>query len=93
MEALRMAALSFNTEKRGRSSRRNSRARSRTRAEKSKWRRCEKHQVIRTKERRSEARERMMMEQEDSNSQRRRALEKIWEPRVLVPSPFVAAGN
>ena len=43
-------------------------------------------------ERRSWARERVRMEQEDSKSQRR-AWEKIWEPRVLVPPPFLAAGN
>ena len=40
-----------------------------------------------------EARERQNMEQEDSNSQRRRAWEKIWDPRVLALSPFPAAGN
>ena len=31
--------------------------------------------------------------QEDSNYQRRRAWEKIWDPRVLALSPFLAAGN
>ena len=40
-----------------------------------------------------EARERQNMGQEDSNSQRRRAWEKIWDPRVLALSPFLAAGN
>ena len=34
------------------------------------------------------ARERQNMGQEDSNSQRRRAWEKIWDPRALVLSPF-----
>ena len=38
-------------------------------------------------------RERNKMKQEDSNSQRQRAWEKVWKPRVLVPSPFLAAGN
>ena len=32
---------------------------------------------------RKEARERQNMEQEDSNSQSRRAWEKIWDPRAL----------
>ena len=42
-------------------------------------------------ERKREAREKMRMEQEDSNSQGRRAWEKIWDPRVLALSPFLAA--
>ena len=40
-----------------------------------------------------EARERQNMGQEDSNSKRRRAWEKILDPRVLALSPFPAAGN
>ena len=44
-------------------------------------------------DRKKEARERQNMGQEDSNSQRRRAWEKIWDPRVLALSPFLAAGN
>ena len=44
-------------------------------------------------DRKKEARERQSMGQEDSNSQRRRAWEKIWDPRVLALSPFLAAGN
>ena len=41
-------------------------------------------------DRKKEARERQTMEQEDSNSQRRRAWEKIRDPRVLALSPFLA---
>ena len=44
-------------------------------------------------ERELEARERNWMASEDSNSQRRQAWEKIWDPRVLALSPFLAAGN
>ena len=44
-------------------------------------------------DRKKEARERQNMRQEDSNSQRRRAWEKIWDPRALVLSPFPAVGN
>ena len=44
-------------------------------------------------DRKKEARERQNMGQEDSNSQRRRAWEKIWDPRVLALSPFLAVGN
>ena len=44
-------------------------------------------------DRKKEARERQNMGQEDSNSQRRRAWEKIWDPRALVLSPFPAVGN
>ena len=39
---------------------------------------------------RKEARERQSTGKEDSNSQRRRAWEKIWDPRVLALSPFLA---
>ena len=49
--------------------------------------------VIKPEERRREARERTRMEQEDSISQGRRAWEKIWDPRVLALSPFLAAGK
>ena len=42
---------------------------------------------------RKEARERQSMGQEDFNSQRHRAWEKIWDPRALVLSPFLAAGK
>ena len=49
--------------------------------------------VIKPEERRREARERTRMEQEDSNSQGRRAWEKTWDPRVLALSPFLAAGT
>ena len=49
--------------------------------------------VIQPEDRKREARERMRMEQEDSSSQRRRAWEKIWDPRVLALSPYLAAGN
>ena len=41
-------------------------------------------------DRKKEARERQNMGQEDSNSQRRRAWEKIWDPRAPVLSPFPA---
>ena len=44
-------------------------------------------------DRKKEAIERQNMGQEDSNSQRRRAWQKIWDPRVLALSPFLAAGN
>ena len=44
-------------------------------------------------DRKKEARERQNMEQEDSNSQRRRAREKIWDRRVLALSPFLSAKN
>ena len=44
-------------------------------------------------DRKKEAMERQNMEQEDSNSQRRRAWQKIRDPRVLALSPFLAAGN
>ena len=44
-------------------------------------------------DRKKETRERQNMGQEDSNSQRRRAWEKIWDPRALVLSPFPAVGN
>ena len=46
---------------------------------------------IAAQDRKKEARERQSMGQEDSNPQRRRAWENIWDPRVLAP--FLAAGN
>ena len=49
--------------------------------------------VIQPEERKREARERMRMEQEDFSSQRRQEWEKMWDPRVLALSPFLAAGN
>ena len=50
-------------------------------------------EVIQPEERKREARERRRMEQQDSNSQRRQAWEKIWDPRVFALSPFLAAGT
>ena len=44
--------------------------------------------TIQPEERRREARERTTMEQEGSNS-----WEKLWGPRILVPSPLLAPGN
>ena len=48
---------------------------------------------IQQAERELEARESKWMASEDSNSQRRRAWEKIWDPRVLALSPYLATGN
>ena len=53
----------------------------------------EMQRAIQPEERRREASERQSMGQEDSNSPRRRAWKKIWDPRVLAWSPFLAAGN
>ena len=47
----------------------------------------EQQKKAQIKERLSGCRERKRMEQKDCNSQRRRAWENVWEPRVLVPSP------
>ena len=50
-------------------------------------------QVVQREEWRREAVERIRMEQEDSNSPRRRAWEKMWRPWILVPSMFLALNN
>ena len=42
-------------------------------------------------ERELEARERKCMESEDSNSQRRRAWEKLWQPGAFSSSPYLSA--
>ena len=42
-------------------------------------------------ERELEARERKCMELEDSNSQRRRAWEKLWQPGAFSSSPYLSA--
>ena len=42
-------------------------------------------------ERELEARERKWMASEDSNSQRRRALENLWEPGAFSSSPYLSS--
>ena len=46
---------------------------------------------VRVAERQLETRERKWMETEDSNSQRRRALEKIREPEAFSLSPYLSS--